>query len=145
MMSILKPSILFLCVVTLLFGLTGCKDGQAEPCQDSLRAGFTPPSGYTIVKNEYGAEEQDLVMLNADDNFIRITSKEKDISSEWPPAESEWQTVLIGNLKGYYIVKDDYITLLWCTGQYVHMIWAPLTDDFTVDTATQLANSRTEV
>ncbi len=140
-----KAVILLLCVVTLIFGLSGCKDGQTETFQDSLRASFAPPSGYVIVKDEYGMEEQDLVMLNNADDFIRITSKEKESSSEWPPIESEWQSIFVGNLKGYYMVKDNYITLLWCTGRYVHMIWGPLTDDFTVATATQLANSRMEV
>ncbi len=91
MMPILKSSILLVCTVTLLFDLSGCKDGQAEASQDSLRASFTSPSGYSIVKDECRTAEQDLVMINDAGEFIRITSKEKDSSSECPSTGHEWQ------------------------------------------------------
>lgn len=111
---------------------------------DSVASTFTPPDGFTLAKKEVGNTRQEILFLNDRKEFILITTQEAGQKHTFSVSESTPTRITVDGHIGYYVIEDDYITLLWCTGQYEHIIWAPLTSSFTVDNAIQLANSRAE-
>ncbi len=111
---------------------------------DSVDSVFLPPNGFALAKKEVGNTKQEILFLNEKKEFILITTQKAGQKHTFSVSESALTRIMVDGHVGYYVIEDHYITLLWCTGQYEHLIWAPLTSSFTVDSAIQLANSRTE-
>ncbi len=111
---------------------------------DSVASTFTPPDGFDLAKEEMGNTKQEVLFLNDKNEFIRITTQKVGQEHTFSVSDSVPTQIMIDGHTGYYVIEDNYITLLWCTGQYEHIIWAPLTSNFTVDNAIQLALSRAE-